>query len=391
MLNKARLTARSSLALSVALFLAFTQVGSAAAQFPSSSQARGSTLSPEARDRVRQLIAAVGLILVRNAGDPTGQAPRPRGSAVVVQQDGLVVTNHHVIAQDQTGRLYDEIFLRLSADGMESSPTARRYRLKTVLVNKQYDLALLRVVSDEQGQPLPASFSFPTIELGDSKTARLLDDLIIIGFPEKGGTSVTVNSGVIEGKDVLENWIKTDARLIHGNSGGAAVDSEGRLIGIPTKIIVDSRGIDTDGDGIPDTERRYGAVGFLRPAHLVKAMLDQFQAERVKTSSDQAAPQVIAPAVTVLVRGIIKSATDGRPIAGASVGLLPLGSQEVTAENILTWAGTNAEGQFELNKPVPPGRYTLKAKALGYDAVTREVEISPKAEPIIIELIRSPD
>ncbi len=391
MLNKAKLTARAKFALSLVLLSALAQVGSAAAHFPSSSQTRGSTLSPEARDRVRQLIAAVGLILVRNADDPPGQAPRPRGSAVVVQQDGLVVTNHHVIAQDQTGRLYDEIFFRLSADGMEASPTVRRYRLKTALINKQYDLALLRIVSDEQGQPLPASSSFPTIELGDSKTIRLLDDLIIIGFPEKGGTSVTVNSGVVEGKDVLENWIKTDARLIHGNSGGAAVDSEGRLIGIPTKIVVDSRGVDTDGDGIPDTERRYGAVGFLRPVHLVKAMLDQFQAEKVKTPSAQVAPQILAPAVTVIVRGIIKSAIDGRPIAGASIGLLPLGSQEVTAENILTWAGTNAEGQFELNKPVPPGRYTLKAKALGYDAVTQEVEISPKAEPIIIELTRSPD
>ena len=79
----------------------------------------------------------------------------------------------------------------------------------------------------------------PAIEIADSRSVRELDDLAIIGYPEKGGSTVTVNLGTVEGKDILENWIKTDARLIHGNSGGAAVNSRGKLIGIPTKVVVD--------------------------------------------------------------------------------------------------------------------------------------------------------
>ena len=123
--------------------------------------------------------------------------------------------------------------------------------------------------------PSQSRLLFPAVEIGDSKTVQLLDEIVIIGFPEKGGATVTISEGVIEGKDILGNWIKTDARVIHGNSGGAAVNAEGKLIGIPTKVEADDQEIDKDGDGFPDAKRRYGAVGFLRPAHLVTTMIAQ--------------------------------------------------------------------------------------------------------------------
>src|SRR5207244_9550044 len=138
-----------------------------------------------------------------------------------------------------------------------------------IIVSNECDLALLRVESDATGKPLPRSFTFPSIEIGDSRKIKLLEDLFIIGFPEKGGSTVTVNRGVVEGRDLLGNWIKTDARVIHGNSGGAAVTSDGKLVGIPTKVVADEQPIDKDGDGFPDDYRRYGAVGFLRPAYLI--------------------------------------------------------------------------------------------------------------------------
>src|SRR5262249_61104526 len=109
--------------------------------------------------------------------------------------------------------------------------------------------------------------------LGEAHSLNLLDDLIIIGFPQTGGLSATVNTGVVEGKDEVNHWLKTDARFIHGNSGGAAINAKGELIGIPTKVIVDTKRIDKDGDGFPDEEVPIGAVGFLRPAYLIKEMI----------------------------------------------------------------------------------------------------------------------
>src|SRR6185295_8128008 len=230
---------------------------------------RETPLSVSARARVRKAVASVGLILVRNSSDLGGQNPRPRGSAVIVRSDGVVATNAHVIT-DKTGEPYDEITLSLSAEG---SAAPKRYRLEPIAINKEDDLALLRVQSGATASAKSRPILFPTVEIGDSKAVQLLDDIVIIGFPEKGGSSVTVNRGIVEGKDELGRWIKTDGRLIHGNSGGAAVNTSGKLIGIPTKVVADDQAIDKDGDGSPDNKRRYGVVGFLRPSDLISTML----------------------------------------------------------------------------------------------------------------------
>lgn len=340
------------------------------------------TISAEARALIGQAIASTGLILVRNSNDAS--APRPRGSAIVVRNDGVIATNLHVVTNDRTNRLYDEIIFSISRDG-DPVTSVTRYRLKSLIINKEYDLALLQVEADAAGNPLPRSFTFPVIEIGDSRKIKLLEDLFIIGFPEKGGSTVTISPGVVEGKDILGNWIKTDARVIHGNSGGAAVNSEGKLIGIPTKVVADEQPIDKDGDGFPDGYRRYGAVGFLRPAHLVGEMLAQLNRKGAERQITVSTPAIVEASKLLTVRGVVK-ANDGKPIAGALVGLLAIGEPSVTERTLLTWGSTNGEGEFVLNKPVPPGRYTLRAKALAKQPYTEDVEIAAGSPAIIVRM-----
>ena len=195
---------------------------------------------------------------------------------------------------------------------------------------------------------------------------------------------MTVNPGVVEGKDALDDWIKTNGRLLHGNSGGAAVNSAGKLVGIPTRVVVDS-----------DTEKTYGSVGYLRPAHLVAALISKYQEAEMN-----AATQKTAPAIAVLpntptpsetkapgllsVNGLVKS-TSGEPLAGVRVGLLLVG-KEVAASNLVTWGGSNAEGKFVLEKPITPGRYNLRARVVGYEAFSLDLDISSANVPLVIEL-----
>lgn len=375
---------RLKLRITTALAVSALQMFAASASTQSGKSSRG--LPAEARSRIRQAISAVGLILVRNNADAEGRGPRPRGSAVVVRQDGVVATNFHVVARDRSTELYDEIYLALPADGVLDISVSHLYRLKTVLINKDLDLALLNITNASSDDDV----RLPAIEMGDSRAVRELDDLVIIGYPEKGGSTVTVNSGTIEGKDVLENWIKTDARLIHGNSGGAAVDSEGKLIGIPTKVVVDRQPTDKNGDGFPDGYYMLGAVGFLRPAHIISAMLAQVGKPERGTQADSITdPRIALTQPQLTVSGTIRSAFDGKPIAGAAVGLVPLGTQEISAKNILTWGYTNPEGRFQLNKLVPPGHYTLQAKTFGYEIFRRDVELNRNTARLVIELRRS--
>jgi S1-C subfamily serine protease len=359
-------------------------------------------LSAESRARIRQAIAAVGLLLVRDGGD--APEPRPRGSAVVVRNDGLIVTNSHVITAAKSSRLYDEIFFAQPSNA-QASTTSNIYRLKPVLINRDYDLALLRIESDREGKAVPLTASFPTIEIGDSQAIELLEDLIIVGYPEKGGSTVTLSTGFVEGKDTIKNWIKTGARVIHGNSGGAAVDNEGKLIGIPTKVEADVQSVDRNGDGSPDGFRRYGAVGFLRPAYLVVAMIAELnnqgitrkfdipppkpQAPKSETpKSETPKPEASKPEVQgeIIVRGIVRSQPDSKPIAGAIVGIIPLGTTRVTGENLLAWGNSNTSGKFSLNNMIPPGKYTLKASAIGHLPYSREIEVSKESSQVVIEM-----
>lgn len=347
------------------------------------SAKREPNLPPEARFLVRAAIASTGLILVRNSEDAPGA--RPRGSAVVVRADGLVATNNHVITNTKTGRLYDELLFALP-DKNDPVVSTARFRLRLLLVSKEYDLALLRIEAKANGEPLPKSFTFPAVEIGDSNKIKVLEDLFIIGFPEKGGTSVTVNHGYVEGQDPLAKWIKTDARVIHGNSGGAAVNSEGKLIGIPTRVVADDQSVDKDGDGLPDDSRRYGAVGFLRPSTLLLAMIKQLDQKKDEAQpAPSSAPAITGSSTLVTVRGLVRS-PGGEPIAGALVGLVSAGQATVSENTLLTWGSANAQGQFTLNRPVPPGRYTLRAKAVGRELYTSEVEIAGDGPPLTIEM-----
>jgi len=344
---------------------------------------REANLPPEARFLVRAAIASTGLILVRNSEDAPGA--RPRGSAVVVRADGLVATNNHVITNTKTGRLYDEILFALP-DKNDPVVSSARFRLRLLLVSKEYDLALLRIDAKATGEPLPKSFTFPAVEIADSNKIKVLEDLFIIGFPEKGGTSVTVNHGYVEGQDPLAKWIKTDARVIHGNSGGAAVNSEGKLIGIPTRVVADDQSIDKDGDGLPDDSRRYGAVGFLRPSTLLLAMIKQLDQKKGEPEpSPLSAPAITGSSKLVTVRGVVSS-PGGEPIAGVLVGLVSAGQATVSENTLLTWGSANAQGRFILNRPVPPGRYTLRAKAVGHELYTSDVEITADGPPLTIEM-----
>ena len=372
-------------------------IGNAQAQTPApaanTETPRKNVISAEAREQVKKVVPAIGLVMVRNGFDNDAK-PRPRGSAVIVHKDGLVITNFHVVARDRSTKLYDEIYLSLPPDSSaDASASPRLLKLTSVLTNPERDLALLKIVPDANAKPDAPLPAFTFLELGESNKIELLDDLFIIGFPEKGGTTVTVNYGVVEGKDALDDWIKTDARIIHGNSGGAAVNLAGKLIGIPTRVVNDSDGAKT-----------YGSVGYLRPAHLVGAMIAKYREMEAKAAAEKQNDKkniVIAAATPntpnqqnsnvaskvsglVMIRGSVKS-TDGKPLAGVRVGLLHVG-QEVAASNLITWGGTNAEGQFVLEKTVQPGKYNLRAKVVGYELYNLDLTVTADGAALVIEL-----
>lgn len=154
------------------------------------------------------------------------------GSAVIIDAEGYLVTNYHVVA-DAT-----EIRVQL-ADGRIADPDVVGFDAET-------DLALLKV---DLGQ-------VPAIPLGRSDQLRIGDVVLAIGNPY--GLTKTVTQGIVSatGRGLLqlmtfENFIQTDAAINEGNSGGALVNTLGQLVGINTAVLAQDAGTEGISFAIP--------------------------------------------------------------------------------------------------------------------------------------------
>jgi len=174
------------------------------------------------------------------AGPPRERVQNSLGSGVIVESDGLIVTNYHVI------RDADQITVALS--------DRREFEAKVIRADERVDLAVLKIEAK----------GLPTLSLRDSDTIEVGDLVLAIGNPF--GVGQTVTSGIVSGLARTNAgitdynfFIQTDAAINPGNSGGALVTMDGRLIGINTAIYSRS------GGSI--------GIGFAIPANMVRTMI----------------------------------------------------------------------------------------------------------------------
>jgi serine protease Do len=166
-------------------------------------------------------------------GLPRQRIQQSLGSGVILDPNGFIVTNLHVIeaAQEITVVLNDR----------------REFEAKLLVSDEHADLAVLKI--DTRGEKLAI------LELGDSDKLEVGDLVLAIGDPF--GVGQTVTSGIVSalartgiGSDV-SSFIQTDAAINPGNSGGALVDLDGKLVGINTAIFSQSGGSIGIGFAIP--------------------------------------------------------------------------------------------------------------------------------------------
>jgi serine protease Do len=183
------------------------------------------------------------------------------GSGVIVDANGYIMTNAHVVE----GAHRIRVALPMSSTGSATNtPVGRRqlFDAKVLGVHKESDLALLKIDQTD----------LPTLSLEQPQNIRVGQMVLAVGSPEGLQNSVTMGviSAVARQADPAKslNYIQTDAPINPGNSGGPLVDMNGHVVGINTFILTQSGGSEGLGFAIParvvnfvyQSLRKYGHV-----------------------------------------------------------------------------------------------------------------------------------
>jgi len=179
--------------------------------------------------------------MFKDFGTPEKRQAMALGSGFIINSNGTVITNNHVI------KGADDILVRVGGD--------RDYKAEVLGADPLSDIAVLKIISEEK---------FIPVDFGDSDKSRIGDWVIAIGNPF--GLGGTVTAGIISarnrdiGLSRYEDFIQTDASINQGNSGGPLFNMDGEVIGINTAILGQSGSI---------------GIGFAIPSNSAEKVIDQ--------------------------------------------------------------------------------------------------------------------
>jgi len=288
------------------------------------------------------------------------QAVQGLGSGFLINADGQILTNYHVIS----GSSDVEVTM---------PPDQSRYKAKVLHRDPAHDLALIQI------EPKKKLASF--LKLGDSDNLQVGQKVLAIGNPF--GLAGTLTTGIVsslhrkiqsEERSDLEDMIQTDAAINSGNSGGPLLDSQGYVIGINTAIY------GPNGGSV--------GIGFAMPINRAKVMLGDFKSGRQPASSTIGVSTYLvsgdwAEALHLPRAGglLIGQVGRGTPAANAGLrggtqvvrignGLLRVGGDLITAvdgkkveeENAITRAVSLKHAGETLNLTVWRDRRTMNVK-----------------------------
>lgn len=174
------------------------------------------------------------------------------GSGTIISEDGLVLTNAHIIPESAYDDVYvDDTFCLITLpDPATGSPDEIYYAYPILIpeLSEQYDLAFMQIhdvyydyEEDIAYGEYPKKFPvFTDTKHCSDDYIKLGESVRVYGYPSlSGGYALTITDGVVSSMLIDEGLIITSAKISFGNSGGLAVDQNGCMIGVPSMVLSD--------------------------------------------------------------------------------------------------------------------------------------------------------
>jgi serine protease Do len=290
---------------------------------------------------------------------PKGFKQRSLGSGVIIEKDGFILTNNHVVEKT------DEIKVTL-ADKTE-------FTAKIIGRDPKTDLALIKIESDRALIPLP---------LGDSDKLEVGDWVIAIGNPF--GLGHTVTAGIVSAKyrkigaGSYDNFIQTDASINPGNSGGPLLNTAGEVIGINSAIFSQSGGS--------------VGIGFAIPINMAKDLLPQLKKGKVVRGWLGVMIQKVTPDLKEKLNlkeekgALVADITAGGPAEGAGIKrgdvIISFDGKEIKEMNELPFVvASTSVGKVVTVEVIRKGRTKSFQVKLGELKEEKEPQVLSKAKP----------
>jgi putative serine protease PepD len=185
------------------------------------------------------------------------------GSGTLISPTGLILTNAHVAEPQASGAPVamglpatqlgpNPPYLTVELTTGPASPVVARYRARPVVADGYLDFSVVQIYATVSGRPVnPDSLHLPYFTIGNDNAVQLDQTVTILGFPGVAESdSISVTSGVIstfvpDPLGIVNDprfELETTARVAHGNSGGAAINDAGQLIGVPSEEVTGEGG-----------------------------------------------------------------------------------------------------------------------------------------------------
>lgn len=232
----------------------------------------GSPAPPAAVDRAAEAVVAVVAAdwLAMAPGYVGTLRPAAMGSGVTVDADGRVLTSFHTLHDEGRDALHDLFLVARQHPDTGALVFSCAGRPEHGRLHRELDLAMIQCELDMNGRPVTPA-GWPVLGMEPRREIAPGEPLWVIGHAEDGDGARSARPGQVTGWTGANGargrtFLTTDARIVPGLSGGAAVDRRGALIGVVAGFRDRFRANATD-------VRRIGRVGLLRPAGQVHTLV----------------------------------------------------------------------------------------------------------------------